>query len=271
MRLDPTDLALAHVAQTNTVAAAQARADQTEADEKRYRELVGAGAVSASQYDQAKAAADSARAQLKAAKAEAEVAQDSVGYAVLEADSDGVVVETLAEPGQVVSAGQPVVRLAKAGPREALVNLPETLRPPIGATAMATVFGRTDQASAKLRELSDSANPLTRTFEARYVLAAPASAAPLGTTVTVALDAGGAASKVTVPLGAVTDRGDGPGVWVVHGTPTKLAWRPVKLAGLSDESATITSGLNPGDRFVSLGAHSLHADEEVRIEDGPKK
>src|SRR5207302_8068356 len=86
----------------------------------------------------------------------------------------GTVVETLAEPGQFVSAGQIVVRMARAGAREAAINLPETLRPALGSTGYATLYGaNADSATrypARLRQLSDAADPLTRTFEARYVL-----------------------------------------------------------------------------------------------------
>ncbi len=104
MRIDGTDLALATRASLGSVEAARARATQTAADEARLRDLVGAGAVSASAYDQAKAAADAARAQLVATQAQARVARNETGYAVLVADADGTVVETLAEPGQVVGA-----------------------------------------------------------------------------------------------------------------------------------------------------------------------
>ncbi|MGC1303000.1 MAG: efflux RND transporter periplasmic adaptor subunit, partial [Caulobacteraceae bacterium] len=116
MRIDRTDYALVLTAQTHSVAAARAKAVQTAADEVRYRDLVAAGAVSASTYDQIKAGAEAARAELNAAEAQAKVAGDQADYAVLRADSDGVVVETLAEPGQVVAAGQTVVKLAHAGP-----------------------------------------------------------------------------------------------------------------------------------------------------------
>ena len=141
MRLDPVDLQLQARAQQEAVASARARAKQTADDEARYRGLVAAGAVSASTYDQIRAAADSARAQLSAAQAQAEVARNATGYAALLADADGVVMETLAEPGQVVSAGQAVVRLARAGQREAIVHLPETLRPAPGSTAQAALYG----------------------------------------------------------------------------------------------------------------------------------
>jgi len=111
---------------------------------------------------------------LSAAEAQLRVAQDEGAYATLAADADGTVMETLAEPGQFVSAGQIVVRVARAGAREAAVNLPETLRPALGATAHAILYGENaDSATrypARLRQLSDAADPLTRTFEARYVL-----------------------------------------------------------------------------------------------------
>lgn len=265
MRIDGTDLALATRASQGTVDAARARALQTAADEKRYRDLVGAGAVSASAYDQAKAAADAARAQLTAAQAQASVARNETNYGILLADADGTVVETLAEPGQVVTAGQTVVRVARSGPREALVQLPETLRPPLGSTARARTFDGA-AGSATLRQLSDAANPASRTFEARYVLAGATARAPLGSTVTVTLTMPGDASATEVPLGALRDTGRGPGVWIVGGgaQPT-VAWRPVRVSAVGEETATVTSGLKSGERFVAMGAHMLHQDQSVRV------
>jgi RND family efflux transporter MFP subunit len=265
MRIDQTDLALASRASIGTVQAARARALQTTADERRFRDLVGAGAVSASAYDQAKSAADSARAQLSAAEAQAGVARNEANYGVLLADADGTVVETLAEPGQVVTAGQIVVRLARSGPREAVIQLPETLRPAIGSMAQARTYdGGTG--AGKLRQLSDSANPASRTFEARYVLTGSAMRAPLGSTVTVTLAQAGDASATEVPLGALRDTGRGPGVWVVRsGAQSMVTWHPVRLGAISAETATVTAGLNAGDRFVALGAQMLHEGQTVRI------
>lgn len=267
MRIDRTDLALASTASAGSVEAARARAIQTAADERRFRDLVSAGAVSASAYDQARAAADAAEAQLRAAVAQADIARNEAGYSVLVADADGVVVATLAEPGQVVSAGQTVVRLAHAGPREASVDLPETLRPAIGSTARASIFESGTVGTARLRQLSDAADPATRTFEARYVLEGPAATAPLGATVSIRVPVPGQAAAARIPLSAVYDRGQGPGVWTVAGSPqARLHWTPVTLADIGDEDATLTGGLRPGTRFVALGAHLLHENEAVRLE-----
>ncbi|CAG9186128.1 efflux RND transporter periplasmic adaptor subunit [Cupriavidus pinatubonensis] len=269
MRIDPNDLKLAAHAQQEAVAAARARARQTAEDEARYRDLVGSGAVSASAYDQVKAAADSARAQLNAAEAQADVARNATSYAVLVADADGVVVETLADAGQVVSAGQIVVRVAHAGRREAIVQLPETLRPAVGSVGQATLYGNDTLAvPARLRQLSDAADRQTRTYEARYVLEGPLADAPLGATVTIRLPESHAAtaqSDLQVPIGALHDAGKGPGVWVIDPKLNRVSWRPVTVRGLGDDAARVAGEVRTGDRIVALGAHLLHEGEQVRV------
>jgi RND family efflux transporter MFP subunit len=274
MRLDPVDLGLQARAQQEAVTAARARAKQTADDEARYRNLVAAGAISASGYDQIKAAADTAKAQLSAAQAQADVATNASGYAVLLADADGVVMDTLAEPGQVVSPGQPVVRLARAGQREAVVQLPETLRPAPGATAQATLYGATSGAViARLRLLSDSADRVTRTFEARYVLEGSLANAPLGSTVTLRIAEVASQNRVLqVPIAALYDPGKGSGVWVIDGEPAKVNWRPVQVVDLSDDTARVAGDLKIGERIVGLGAHLLHEGDSVRLaqQDGVK-
>jgi RND family efflux transporter MFP subunit len=264
MRIDPTDYGHALVAQTGNVAAARAKWIQAAADERRNRGLVATGAVSQSAYDQAKAAADSAKALLDAAVAQERVAQNQEDYSFLLADDDGTVMQTLAEPGQVVAPGQVVVRLAHAGPREAVVNLPETIRPAIGSTATVRLYGAQVQAPAQLRQLSDAADPRTRTFEARYVMSGDAAGAPLGATVTVALAQSGKAELLSVPIGAISDEGRGPGVWLLDGTTSRVVYRPVQIWSFGAETAEIGGGVAAGETVVAAGGHFLHDGERVR-------
>jgi RND family efflux transporter MFP subunit len=265
MRIDPKDLGLAMRAQEEAVAAAKARVRQTSQEESRYRNLVATGAVSKSAYDKVTADAESARAELNAAQAQADVARNQTSYAVLLADADGVVVETLAEPGQVVAAGQVVVRVAHAGPREAIIELPETLRPSIGSTGRATLYGSRLTGSAQLRQLSDAANRQTRTFEARYTLAGPLTDAPLGSTIAIQLSDGELDRALQVPIGAISDSGKGSGVWLIEGETPRVTWRAVQITRLSDEAASIVGNLKAGDRVVALGAHLLREGEPVRL------
>jgi RND family efflux transporter MFP subunit len=264
MRIDPTDYTLQAQASAQAVAAARAQAVQTGADELRYRELRSHGWVSAANYDRVKAAALAARAELSAAESQAKVSGNNAAYTVLVADADGTVAETLAEPGQVVGAGQVVVRLARSGPREAIVTLPETLRPPLGTIAQARTYSGL-VGEARLRQLSDAADPTTRTFDARFTLGGTPANAPLGSTVTIRLSVPGQTAAISVPIGAIYDRGSGPGVWIV-GSQSRVSWRPVRLAAVGEETAVVGAGLQPGERFVALGAHMLHQGEAVRID-----
>jgi RND family efflux transporter MFP subunit len=274
MRIDDVDLRLALGAQEQEVAAAAAQARQATDDEARDRNLAADGAEPTSTYDRVRASAEAARAQLKAVEARASVARNAVGYAQLVADADGVIVETLAEPGQVIAAGQPVVRIAQDGPRDAVVQLPETFRPSIGSSAQATLYGRAGVVvPTQLRELSSAADPVTRTFQAKYALEGPLADAPLGATVTVVVPEDGPPNDVRVPIGAMFDPGTGPGVWTIVDAPVRVTWRAIKVNRIDDETVSVSDGLEHGERVVSLGAHVLHEGQRVRIaeNDGTQK
>jgi RND family efflux transporter MFP subunit len=264
MRLDPEDLRLSAAAQQANVEAARAKYTQANADEARSAMLVKSGVISPREYDQYRAALDSAKAQLEAAEAQARVSNNSSEYAVLLADADGVIVRTLSEPGQVVAAGQIVIQLAHDGPREAVINLPEGVRPDLGAIASARLYGQDQIYQARLRQLSDAADPASRTFEARYVLGGEAASAPLGSTVTITLvtEQTSGNQSVLMPVGAVYDRGSGPGVWVVD-AKSEVKFRPVQIASIGQEEVVVSHGVQAGEKVVAFGAHLLHEGQVV--------
>lgn len=272
MRLDPVDLKLSLAAQQANVEAARAKYTQTKADEARYAALVKSGAVSRQEYDQARAALDSAKAQLDAAEAQAKVSGNSSEYAVLLADADGVIVRTLSEPGQVVAAGQAVIQLAHDGPREALINLPEGVRPDLGTSASAKLYGQEQTHQARLRELSEAADPASRTFEARYVLEGEAASTPLGSTVTVTLltKQNSGNPSVFLPVGAIHDRGNGPGIWIVD-DKSEVKFRAVRIASIGQEEVIVCGGVQAGEKVVALGAHLLHEGQVVSAANAEKK
>lgn len=273
MRIDETDLRLAVTAKRNAVAATRAVVVQARADEARYAVLSKGGlAATAQRYEQAKAALDTAEAQLEAAQAAAGVAENEATYSVLVADAAGVIVDTLGEPGQVVAAGQTVVRLAQSGPREAAVMLPETVRPAIGSMAEANIYG--DGARrwpARLRQISNAADAATRTYEARYVLDGDAASAPLGATATIRIANPASAGAVSVPVGAILDDGGRAGVWVLDRGTSRVRFTAVDVQRLGEETALVL-GVAVGDPVVALGAHLLREGAAVRtrVEGGDK-
>jgi RND family efflux transporter MFP subunit len=256
LKLDPTDYELA-------LQAARAASRQASLELERVRVLVEKRAESRDTLERATAAADATAAQ-------AEQIANQVSYTTLVANADGIVLTTAAEPGQVVAAGQPVLVLAKDGRREAAVDIPESSLAGIRDRQATAQLHLSSESSvpATFREISGVADPLARTYQARYVLEGDAAQFPLGATVTVRVLAASADTQpaLEIPLSSLIDRGDGAAVWVVDPKTAAVQKRTVTIARLGAETASISQGLQPGDVVVSLGAHLLQVGEVVRIE-----
>ena len=94
--------------------------------------------------------------------------------------------------------------------------------------------------------------------------------APLGATITLDIAAASDTGQaLQVPAASLYDPGNGPGVWVVAGEPAKVAWRPVRVVGIGDQTARVDGRLSAGEQVVALGAHLLHDDQEVRVAQAP--
>ena len=265
MRIDPSDFELLVSATSNRLRAAEAEAARAAADAERLEGLVEAGAVSQATYDTAVAARDASAASVRALRAERGETRNQQGYTVLRADASGVITTVMAEPGQVVAAGAPVMTLARSGEREAVVSIPETLVRDLPKSATATPYGSNASSSAVLREVSGAADPLTRTYTARYTLRGDAAQAPIGSTVSLELGIAEAPNKLSVPLGAIHQIDGKTGVWVI-GKDNKLEFVEVDVTRFGDELAYVSSsGLKRGARVVALGAERLRADQAVRI------
>ena len=250
-QLDATDVRLsAQQAEANAALAA--------ADLKRTRELRDRNFVS-------QAALDARESAAKAATAQAGIARNQAGYAALVADAPGVVAAVLAEPGQVVAAGQGIFRLARDGEREVALVVPETALAAIkvGTPATVALWAGQKTYAGKVREIAPAADPATRTFAIRIALNGAEAELPLGLSATVSF-AGTPAAEVVVPLPALFQNGSGHAVWVITAQDT-VELRPVVVARYADAGAVLASGLNAGERIVAAGAFKLTAGEAVQV------
>jgi len=262
--LDPTDLALQLESAEAERTAARIGLEKAEINLARLTSLGTKGWASGKASDDEQVAAEEARARLMRAERSVELVRNQLSYATLRADTDGVVTDTMAEAGQVLAAGQPVVRVARAGEREAVVAIPEAMLAGLDRAAVSVELWSQPghPIAAQLRELSPIADRATRTFEARFSLA-EAETAALGMSVTVTLEIPGASAAAELPLAALFDAGSGPVVWVV-GRDGALEARKVAVAGYEAGTARITGGLAEGERVVILGANKLKQGEPVR-------
>lgn len=255
MRLDPGDAGL-------QLGSAEAQHQLAEADAKRYRELRSKGFVS-------QAALDAKEAALEAAAAQAGLARNQSVYTTLHADHPGVVAAILAEAGQVVDAGQPVLRLAPDGEREVAIAIPEAqlANLKVGAAAEITLLaagGNFAPLAGRLRELSPAADPASRTYAARVTLTQASPDVALGMTARVRFPADKKNGGLLIPLSAIFQQGKQAAVWIVA-ADRAVSLRQVEVAAYRDDGAVIVGGLAVGERIVSNGVHRLAAGEKIRI------
>jgi RND family efflux transporter MFP subunit len=264
--LDEVDLKLqAEQAEAEQRAATGVLA-QAAAAETRAKNLRVNGWTTDAQLDQAKAAADEARARLNRAERSVELTRNSLSYATLEADARGVVTATLVEPGQVVAAGQTAIRVARLAEKEAVVAIPETLveRAKTGTATVTLWSDPNKKYAAKLREISPSADPVTRTYLAKFSLPDAGENVELGMTATLTLADPATERVARLPLSALFRQGGDPSLYVVD-DKGEVTLRPVKVKSYESNDVVITGGVEEGAKVVALGVQKIDPSQRVRV------
>jgi len=264
--LDEVDLKLQAEQATAELSAATGVLAQAAAAETRAKELRAKGWATDAQMDQARAAADEARARLNRAERSVELTRNSLSYATLEADARGVVTATMIDPGVVVAAGQTAIRVARFAEKEAVVAIPETLleRARTG-TASVTLWSDPDKKyTAKLREIAPAADPATRTYLAKFSLPDADDAVSLGMTATLTLSDHATSRVARLPLSALFSEGREPSLYVVN-EQGELSLNPVTVKSYDSKDVVITGGVKEGDKVVALGVQKLDPSQKVRV------
>lgn len=264
-QLDPRDYALAQSAAQSQVAAAQADLEVARAEYRRYQELRTKNFVSELDLERKRVAAAAAEARLAGVQSGASLEGNRLEDAVLRADADGVITSVHADVGEVVAAGQPVLALAQEGAREIAVEFPED-RTPLAriASAEVTLWARPGvKFPARLRELAAAADPVTRTFRARYSVQAPADALALGQSATLQLTLPAQQAGMKLPTTALMDDHGKTRVWQFDAATGVLKSVPVQIAGI-DGNEVVVAGLPVGAQVVVAGVHVLSEGQKVR-------
>lgn len=267
-RLDARDFQLNAAAAQSQMAAAQADVTQAQADYARYNDLYQKKFVSAAEMDRRKATLDVAQARLAQAKAQLDVSANQGAYTLLAADRAGVITSVEADVGQVVAAGQTVVRLAQDGEKEVLITVPENRVSEVKAASVIEVTlwaAPQKRYQGRVREISPSADTVTRTYAVRVAMTDADVSARLGMTASVLLKQPGEGQAVVLPLTALYQQGNNTALWLVDAATQTVKLVPVKVGVFREDSVTILSGVKADDVVVTAGVHKLTAGQKVRI------
>lgn len=260
-RLDGRDL----VARVESVRAelSQARAEERLAEQEleRTRTLHERQVASDQALDQAVSRAQAARARVASTEARLTEAENALDYAELQAPFDGVVIELVADVGDVIAAGQPVVHLAADGGRFVEVAVPERRMADLPEQGTARLQSDGVETEAMLDTVNGAADPASRTFAARYRIEPREGDRPwaIGQTATLAFAA--KASRYRVPVGALFARDGQQQVFhVVDGQVQAVA---VTVQTIEAEHAVIEADLPEGALVVAAGVNRLHDGQRV--------
>ena len=270
-QLDSQDLRLGQDGARAALVAAQAGHDQAQADFQRFKELLDKGFISSAELERRDTALKAARAQLDQAKAQSSVQGNQAGYATLVADASGVITGVDAEPGMVVAAGAPVLRLAHDGPRDVVFSVPEdkvglikALAAQPGAFKVSLWGDKGEPMTASIREIGASADPVTRTFLVKADIGKP-NAVRLGQTATVLMQMPRTAGVTKLPLSALKEEQGRTMVWLVDRETMTVKLQPVQVAGADGNEAVISAGIAPGQVVVTAGVHVLNPGQKVKF------
>jgi multidrug efflux system membrane fusion protein len=267
-RLDPSDYQLNIEAARSQLTAAESDFRQAKDDLARYSELYLKKFISAAEFDRRKTAFETAKARLQQARAQLGVTQNQSAYTTLRADQDGIVTAINAEVGQVVAAGTPVMRVARPEEKEVVVSVPESRLDELRSVReIAVTLWAAPEARFKgrIREVSPSADPVTRTYTVKVTVLDPSPEVQLGMTANVLLGGGAGVPVVRLPLSALYQKGDQPAVWLVDTKSGKIVLKPVKVGRYTQDSVEVLEGLATGDVVVRAGVHKLFEGDTVRV------
>lgn len=276
-QLDPQDVKLSADAAGANVSAATTEAKFADAEFNRFKDLFNKGFVSQSALDQKLNVANAAKARLDAARAQANVSSNQAGYASLTAEMDGVVTQVMSESGQVVAAGQAVVRIADPGKKELAISAPESKIADFRRLGMngsqvrdlrVATWAQPDKYyAAKVREVSAAADPLTRTYAIRISLQNADDNVQLGMSAFAVFIGNQEAESIAVPLSALyvkkSSAGMVTGVWQID-AGGKVSLMAVDVIQYKEDAAIVKGGLKIGDVIVAAGVHKLREGEVVK-------
>ena len=273
-RLDPEDQQLNARSAQSQLAAAKSEYEQSRAELERYSDLYQKAFISKAEIDRHKNTYNVAKARLDQAQAQLAVTRNQAGYTELTADHAGVVTVIAVEVGQVVAAGQTVMKLARTDDREVAISIPENRLIELGAAREIDISLWADPSKpykGRLREVSPSADPVTRTYAAKISVLNADPAMKLGMTANVYLRGVQRTVAVMLPATALFQDKGQAAVWIVDKTASQVKLVPVEVGEYVEDKVAVLSGLSPGDMVVRAGVHKLFPGEKVRVHEEPAK
>jgi RND family efflux transporter MFP subunit len=265
--LDPVSLEMAARSAVAALSSAQAEYKNALTNEERQAALLARKTVSQATFDSAEQARAAAQGNMVQAEANVVKTKEQLSYADLKADYAGVVTATNAEVGQVVQPGQAIVTIADPKRRDAVIDAADNVAETLAVGQPFIVSLQLDPSISvvgRVREIAPQADAMTRTRRVKIELDNPPDTFRLGSTI-FAHVAASAVTATRLPESALLRDAPQTQVFVVDPQSLKVSLRDIEVAPDTDDRWIVRGGLQPGERVVTAGVHSLKEGQTVRI------
>ncbi len=238
----------------------EAQRDLAKINYGRSEQLVQAGVISRSEYD-------NAAAQQKATEAQVGDIRAAIARKTIHAPFTGVLGIRQVSLGQYLAAGQAIVSLQSINPIYVNFGVPQQDAPKMGIGHSVSVTS-TDLPgkgfAGRITALDSVINEQTRNIQVQATLQNPGGKIRPGMYMQVELPLGKPRDIIPLPASAINYAPYGDSVYVVTemkdpkgNTYRGVKQQVVKVEGSRGDQVAVTSGINPGDEIVSAGVFRL--------------
>lgn len=265
--IDPTDIQ-GQVSQAQAgLAQAQAALADAQADYERFTALYKDESIPKQQYDKIRLQYHIARSQVAAAKAGLATAQAQLRYAQVRAPVDGVVVQKMADAGDLAAPGRPVLALENLGRLQVQTNVGDDVFAglKVGDPVQVSVDGQAVPIAGKVARIVPAADPLSHTYLVKIDVPQTAGLKS-GTFARVGFPLG-QKEGIQVPRSAVLDRAGITGVFVVDSQGI-AHYRMVRTGAEAGGQVEIQAGLNKGEKIVVSNTDDLQSGDKIESAGG---
>lgn len=255
------------------LASLEAQRDLAKINYDRAQELVKAGVISRSEYD-------NATTQQKATEAQVGDIKAAIARKTIHSPFSGVLGIRQVSLGQYLAAGQAIVSLQSLNPIYVNFGVPQQDTPKVVAGHVLRITNTDLPGMAftgRITALDSVISEQTRNIQVQAIVTNKDNKLRPGMFVQVELPVGQAQDVVPLPASAINYAPYGDSVYVV--TDMKDAkgnayrgvrQQVVKIQGSRGDQVAIISGLNPGDEVVSSGAFRLRNGAPVQVNNSVK-
>ena len=240
---------------------------------ERTRTLYEKGSSSLSDYENAKSSYASAKANYESANRSVDIRKKQVSYGEIFAPADGIIVSSLVEANENVTAGQVIAVLDAGTNMEVELGVPENVINLLTKNMSVKIEFTTlkDRVfKGFVNEIAPSLDSGTSTYPIRVRIIEPSPEIKSGMASNVIFHFAGEADHETmiVPVAAVGEDSEGNFVFLIESNDGKIGTvtkHHFTIGALTPKGFIIKEGLALGDRVATAGLQTLLDGQKVKL------